>query len=326
MISPMVDQQNNLEDLLRSLQITFFERGWLSSNCVLLQGNTEQEGVNALVDSGYATHSEQTLALVSNALQGRPLDLLINTHLHSDHCGGNRLLQQTFPGLQTWIPPGLSQAVALWDQDAMTFAATGQVCEQFIFHRTVDAGNTVKLGNTPWEVHAAKGHDPHSIILFEPQHRVLISADALWENGFGVVFPELEGISAFDEVADTLDAIEALEPLWVLPGHGSPFTDAPSALEKARNRLNGFLQAPEKHTRYAIKVLLKFKLLELQKVSRQEFLSWCTQTPYLQMMAKRSGIDPIVNEAEWTEWVGLFLADLEHAGSLKTDGDLIFNS
>jgi hypothetical protein len=33
---------------------------------------------------------------------------------------------------------------------------------------------------------------------------VLISADALWENGFGVVFPELEGDDAFAIVAATL--------------------------------------------------------------------------------------------------------------------------
>jgi glyoxylase-like metal-dependent hydrolase (beta-lactamase superfamily II) len=45
------------------------------------------------------------------------------------------------------------------------------------------------------------GHDPHSVILFEPVSRVLISADALWERGFGVIFPELEGVEAFDEVA-----------------------------------------------------------------------------------------------------------------------------
>lgn len=321
----MADSPEILKDLLRSLQITFFERGWLSSNCVLFQGDAEQGGINALVDSGYATHAEQTLALVDSVLHGRPLDLLINTHLHSDHCGGNRMLQQAYPNLQTWIPPGLSQAVARWDQDDLTFAATGQACGQFGFQKTVDAGDTIKLGNTAWEVHAAKGHDPHSIILFEPQHRVVISADALWENGFGVVFPELEGISAFDEVASTLDAIEALDPLWVLPGHGSPFTDAPAALARARKRLNGFLQEPEKHTRYAIKVLLKFKLLEWQQVSRQDFLSWCAQTPYLQMMAGHSGVDPAEDAEVWNDWLGPFLDDLEKAGSLRTQEGMIYN-
>jgi glyoxylase-like metal-dependent hydrolase (beta-lactamase superfamily II) len=82
--------------------VTVFERGWLSSNNVLICG---QAGC-ALVDSGYSTHSAQTLALLASALKGRPLDLLLNTHLHSDHCGGNAALQQAYPHLQTRIPAG----------------------------------------------------------------------------------------------------------------------------------------------------------------------------------------------------------------------------
>jgi len=30
-------------------------------------------------------------------------------------------------------------------------------------------------------------------MLFEPDRRILISADALWQNGFGAIFPEIEG-------------------------------------------------------------------------------------------------------------------------------------
>ena len=67
---------------LIQIGVTVFERGWLSSNNVLVQG----EASTALVDSGYCTHATQTLALVQEALKQRPLDLLLNTHLHSDHC------------------------------------------------------------------------------------------------------------------------------------------------------------------------------------------------------------------------------------------------
>jgi glyoxylase-like metal-dependent hydrolase (beta-lactamase superfamily II) len=79
--------------------MTVFERGWLSSNNVLFDG---PEGT-ALVDSGYLTHAPQTLALVRHTLKGRPLDRLLNTHLHSDHCGGNAMLQAAY-ACQTAIP------------------------------------------------------------------------------------------------------------------------------------------------------------------------------------------------------------------------------
>ena len=79
-----------------------FERGWLSSNNILLLNDSE----SVLVDSGYCTHVSQTIQLVKTVLQDRPLDLLLNTHLHSDHCGGNAALQVQFPALRTHIPPG----------------------------------------------------------------------------------------------------------------------------------------------------------------------------------------------------------------------------
>lgn len=117
------------------------------------------------------------------------------------------------------------------------------------------------------------------MILFEPDSRILISADALWENGFGVVFPEIEGIAAFDEVAATLDVIEQLKPRLVIPGHGGLFGDVQAALGIARKRLAGFVQSPERHASYAAKVLLKYKLLEWQSIRVQDLQDWVCATP-----------------------------------------------
>ncbi|NVO07596.1 MAG: MBL fold metallo-hydrolase, partial [Rhodoferax sp.] len=206
--------------------VTVLERGWLSSNNIVITGSAGC----ALVDSGYCTHSAQTLLLVDSVLQGRPLDLLVNTHLHSDHVGGNAALQARYPAMQTLIPPGHAQYVAAWDTEKLTYAPTGQNCPQFRFDATLQPGSEVRLGNLLWQVHAAPGHDSHSVILFEPHSRTLLSADALWERGFGVVFPELDGDDAFHEVAQTLDVIEALQPLVVIPGHGAPFADVAAAL------------------------------------------------------------------------------------------------
>jgi len=133
-----------------------------------------------------------------------------------------------------------------------------------LFSELLVPGSDVILGDQKWQIHSAPGHDPHSILLFEPQSSVLISADSLWERGFGVVFPELEGFSAFDEVAATLDLIERLAPLTVIPGHGKVFTNVGESLAIARRRLEGFVQSPSKHALHAAKALLKFKLLEIQ--------------------------------------------------------------
>lgn len=301
--------------------ITVFERGWLSSNNVLIQG---MEGPSALVDSGYVSHADQTLNLVRSALKGQPLDLLLNTHLHSDHCGGNALLQSSYPKLQTMIPPGLAPAVSDWDPVALTFEPTGQSCAPFSFEGLLLPGSTLQLGAMNWQVHAAEGHDPHSVILFQPQIRVLISADALWENGFGVVFPELEGLDAFQDVANTLDMIERLSPLTVIPGHGSIFQDVPTALSKARSRLAGFIDNPSKHKRHALKVLLKFKLLEWQQIHRSELIKWCLYTPYITHLANEGNPIPLSLESLSAFLVPL-LKELEHSGALRLEEDFVFN-
>ena len=297
--------------------VSVFERGWLSSNNILVQGAHS----SVLIDSGYCTHAEQTLALLDSALQGRPLDVLINTHLHSDHCGGNALLQARYPALQTHIPPGHAKYVRVWDAFALSYTPTGQSCPLFGFDAVLQPGTDMRLGDLVWQVHAAPGHDPHSVILFEPQSRTLVSADALWEQGFGVVFPELDGLHAFAEVGDTLDLIEHLAPAVVIPGHGSPFADVAQALVVARRRLDGFVSHPAKHRHYAAKVLLKFKLLEAQAMERETLQAWALGTGYFASLLSPSG-----DASQGPQAVDLLVQDLVRSGAAVVSGTRIFNA
>ncbi len=297
--------------------LTVFERGWLSANNVLLQGQDS----TTLVDSGYVKHQAQTLALVAHALQGRPLDQLVNTHLHSDHCGGNQALQRHYPQLHTWIPPGLAQAVQDWSEDGLSYKPSGQHCPAFRFNSLLQPGSTHRWGDMDWQVHAAPGHDPHSVILFAPEHRLLMSADALWQNGFGVVFPALEGQDAFDEVAQTLDLIERLNPATIIPGHGTVFTELAPALALARSKLEGFAQNPERHARYGAKVLIKFKLLEWGQISQAEFKDWASRVPYLSSLHQRFGQGLL-----WSDWLDMMLAELARSGAMQVEGTTLLDA
>lgn len=296
--------------------VTVFERGWLSANNILLTDNESA----TLIDSGYCAHQEQTLKLAQHALGSRSLDRLVNTHLHSDHCGGNAILQSSYQDLVTLIPPGESQAVARWDISALSYEPTGQDCPRFSFTDVLHSGQTLRMANLDWQVHAAPGHDPHSIVLFQPDHEVLISADALWSNGFGVVFPELEGISAFDEVAATLDLIESLKAKWVIPGHGAVFNDVASALSIARQKLEGFVKNPAKHAKYGAKVLLKYKLLELHRVDKNQFINWAMKARYFQLLHQMYSPEVSVRD-----WVIEMLLDLEKSKALTFQDEMIVN-
>jgi glyoxylase-like metal-dependent hydrolase (beta-lactamase superfamily II) len=256
--------------------VSVLERGWLSSNNVLLHDDTGAQGA-VLIDSGHLRHAAQTEQLLRQALAGAPLARIVNTHLHSDHCGGNATLQRAF-GCRIGIPPGRWQAVQDWDEVALSYAPTGQACERFTADAKVLPGTELQVGSQRWQVHAAPGHDPHSIILFNAAQRVVITADALWERGFGIVFPELDGhpddASAFDEVAVSLDLIESLGARWAIPGHGAPFSDVPAALAVARQRLAAFRAEPGRHLRHAMKALITFHLLEAGSQSWPALQQW----------------------------------------------------
>lgn len=301
--------------LPKGLQV--FERGWLSSNNVLFLGDESC----ALVDSGYSTHSDQTVELAQSALRGRSLNLLLNTHLHSDHCGGNAALQQAYPELETLIPPGQAALVEKWDAEALTYLPTGQLCPRFKYDGCLLPGAEIPLADVMWQIHAAPGHDPHSVVLFDPSSRTLISADALWEKGFGVVFPELEGDSAFSEVGATLDLIEQLDPRWVIPGHGPVFIYRAEVLARSRERLDAFLKNPARHAHHAAKVLLKFKLLEQQQLPYADFANWAAGTRYFQLIRERFFLTtPMV------DWIAQLTDELVRSAVALKEGAMVFNA
>jgi glyoxylase-like metal-dependent hydrolase (beta-lactamase superfamily II) len=264
--------------------LTVLERGWLSSNNVLLHGD---EG-GTLIDSGHARHAEQTVALVTRALDGRPLHRLVNTHLHSDHCGGNAALQAACAP-RTEVPPGLADAARVWDDVALGYQPTGQCCPRFRVDGVVRPGDEITSG--PWRLQAlaAPGHDPHALLFFDAASGLLISGDALWQDGFGVVFPELDGEAGFDDVAATLDLIEHLPVRHVVPGHGGPFADVAGALLRARQRLAGLRRDPARHARHGAKVLIKYHLMELGEQPMAELQAWLAATPLLGSCQRRSG-------------------------------------
>ncbi|SNS10981.1 Glyoxylase, beta-lactamase superfamily II [Noviherbaspirillum humi] len=292
-----------------------FERGWLSSNNIVFLGRNE----TAIVDTGYVSHANQTLALVRHALGGRRLDRIVNTHLHSDHCGGNAALQRAYAS-RTTIPADEAGKVLDWDEEALTYRATGQQCERFGFDDTYAPGDVLRLGDLDWRALASPGHDPHSLILHCEQEGILISADALWENGFGIIFPELEGQPGFADARATLDLIAGLEVRLVIPGHGAPFTDIGTALKKAYAVLDYFEADPARNATKAAKVLLKFLLLDKKRIPLGEVPAMLAGMPLLRETNRRF----IGKEmGALSEWV---VAQLVKAGAAAVEGDALVDA
>jgi glyoxylase-like metal-dependent hydrolase (beta-lactamase superfamily II) len=298
--------------LPRSIQV--LQRGWLSCNNVLLAG---PEGVT-LVDSGYGDHAPQTLALVDHALAGRRLTWLVNTHCHSDHMGGNHAVQERY-GCRTTIPAGEAPLIDAWDEDALVLGFADQRAERFRYDDTLAIGDAFRMGELDWQAIGAPGHDPHALMFHAPAERVLIAGDALWEDGFGIIFPALFGDThALVETRRTLDEIAQLDPRTVIPGHGPVFDRVVPALERAYSRLEGYERDLTRLARHAAKVMVVFALLQKRRMALAALPAYCESVGMLRHLNREFlGLAPEAM-AQW------LVEDLERARAVaREDGHLV---
>lgn len=121
------------------------------------------EGVTAAIDSPDA---EVILAELEALGWGR-LDLLLNTHWHPDHTGGNARLQAE-TGCRIIGPAEVARAAPL-DQ-------------------TVVGGETVMLGRTRFQVIDAPGHTLGHVIYHCPEAGLAFVGDVIFPLGCGRLF------------------------------------------------------------------------------------------------------------------------------------------
>lgn len=290
------------------------ERDWLNANNIVFHEGSEA----TLVDSGYVTHAGETLERVAGALEGRRLARLINTHSHSDHIGGNAALRRAH-GCRIVVPEGMAPAVADWDEDALLLSSAHQQAEPFEFDATLAAGEEFEMGGLAWQALPVPGHDMHALAFYCPAERILITGDALWHDGFGILFAELHGDrSGLPAQRRTLEMLRELDVGLVIPGHGAPFVDFQDAVARALARQAAFEEKPERMARSAIKAMFTFTLLEKGRMARAEATAHFGRVPIFRAVARDFfGREP-------ADLAGQIIGELLRAGVLaEQDGDLV---
>ena len=286
-----------LARLFGELGLGVIERGWLSSNSIAFRPAPRAPAT--VVDTGYVRHAELGVAAIERMLGPEGPQKVLNTHLHSDHCGGNAAIQKRWDA-ETWVPEPSLALARQWDVSQLTFDWTGQQCPRFRADGALRAGEQIALGNASWQVIAAPGHDPDAVMLWQPASRVLITADALWEARLAIIFPEMVGAPGFDAALGLLDLIESLAPEVAIPGHGAAFTEVGAALRRSRERLEAFRREPRRHFDYGARALTMFHMLEVEASARAQLLEWLCQTPIFQEAHAAAG-QPEGSVAAWAE-------------------------
>ena len=252
-------------------QLHVFVRDWLSSNNVVLKS---RDG-HVLIDTGYLRHAPLTLALLASprGIGGDPLAWIINTHCHSDHIGGNAAIVAKY-GCPVAVPEGEAPLVERWDQKALLYDYCDQRADRFAVSQALVPGTTHVWGDLEWRALAAPGHDMGALVFYNPEYGILISGDALWEDGFGLVMPPEFDSAALPATRATIEMIAGLDLRIVIPGHGEPFSDVAGALARARQRVAAFESDSLRVARHALKALLMFALLDRQQMLLAEMPSY----------------------------------------------------
>lgn len=154
----------------------------------------------AVIDTGLADTMPAALepGLMRLGVLLSDIQLIVNTHGHPDHWGGNAAIQAA-SGAPVWAAIG----------DAGDLPAPPD--------KTLAEGDVVDLDGLRFEVLALPGHSAGSIGLYEPTHRLLIAADAVQGGGGRGVMPLV--FHSFDAYRDTLNQVAGLDIDIVTLGH-----------------------------------------------------------------------------------------------------------
>jgi len=288
-------------------------RDWLNANHIVLIGRQR----TVLIDSGYGRDTAQTLSKVDAVLAGRPLDWLVNTHCHSDHMGGNAAVRNA-RRCRVSIPRDEAPLIDAWDEQALWLSYADQRCERFSFDDTVAPGDEFDWGDLNWCAIAAPGHDMAALMFFCEETGVLISGDALWENGFGILLPGPDRNARLAATRATLENIARLPVRTVIPGHGQPFTDVGAALERSLQRLAAFERDELRMVRHVLKVMFVFSLMDRRRLAVDEL------DGYLESVPLYADFNRQYLQLDRTALADLIVGDLERSGAVhRLDGFLI---
>lgn len=236
--------------------LQFFQRTFPSANMVLLRGKHPM-----LVDTGFGSDLPETIQLLQDAgVAPEQLELIINTHYHSDHTGGNSGLQGRY---------NIPIAAHAWDAamingrdwEACSADWLNQPVEPYEVQQALDEGSEISLDRRVLKVLHTPGHTLAHIALYEPDEQVLICGDVLHGDDVAWLNIFREGAGVLQRAIHTLDRLASLPIRWACSGHGPAMERPLTSIDAARRRYEKWLDAPEKMAWHGCKRIFTYTLM-----------------------------------------------------------------
>ena len=190
------------------------------SNCYILD--------DIIIDTGTGMSKEYLyLKIRESTLDHDDISMIINTHCHFDHAGGNYL----FPEAK----------VAIHEKDAQYIEnVNDSLTAGFLFGESLkrqDVDLKLKEGEkiANFDILHTPGHTPGGICLWDGE--VLISGDTVFANGG---FGRLDIGGNPEEMHDSLKRLQKLDVKYLLPGHGPWTANGKRHIELATQMFSSF--------------------------------------------------------------------------------------
>jgi hydroxyacylglutathione hydrolase len=261
----------------------FFERKFPSANMILIK-----DQLPILIDTGFGSEAKETEQLIKEAgVSPEELHLIVNTHYHSDHVGGNFHLQKNY---------GVKIATHKWDADLINAcdleACSAEWLDQPVEPYQVDLklsdNDEIHTGTRTFQVLYTPGHTLGHISLYEPEEEIFICGDLFHRNDVGWLNIFREGVSSIQRSLESINRVSTLRIGQAYSGHGPQIDDPLSSIDTARKRLEKWLTMPEKVSWHAIKRIFSFTLIIKNGLAKEEIDNYLLKCGWFQDFARYS--------------------------------------
>ena len=203
-----------------------------SCNVYLIVGTYKTVMIDSGIDSSFGDLRD---ALDDIGFTPADVDLVVNTHEHFDHIGGNKYFYRT-----AIIAAGRLAAAKITEKDEYvtmysSFSADYRYTKP---HLWFESGAFIDLENAKLEVINTPGHTSGCICIYEEYNKLLFSGDTVFAHG------TLSAIAPSGSAGDYVHSMDVLNTKKIerlFPGHGSlsqtPSEDIDCAVKNAKTRL-----------------------------------------------------------------------------------------
>ena len=263
-------------------EVFFVSRDWLSANQLIALSPRL-----TMIDTGYGGDLADTLDVLR--FLGRApqeVELIVNTHCHCDHCGGNSAIQKQ-SGCEIWMHKAEKARIDGCDDIGTWWRFHDTWAEPFLVHRGLQAGEELRAGPLTLQVMHAPGHSRGLIMLYCRELKALFSSDALWHGDMGVVNPIVEGEDALERAIETLAIIGGMEIDTVYPGHGPVISNPAPVLKRVLNKLRRYQESPELMHQDHLRKMVAYLVLTKESVPVVGFFDYLMQTLWFREVVDR---------------------------------------